>query len=541
MTWLRMYSLECGFRYSDMYNIKFRFTDDPVSVGAPKLSIRYKRPSFEGLADYLGDLNLWCEATDFGNRYIYDFSKYRYRVYLSKLGPENGFVLEYAPSTVLGNVTTLRELNGSFELGASDTLIIERQSRNNAPNVSLIPTQSTTLGTNKTVNLANYFSDADNDALTYTTSSNPTGIATVSVSGSTLTLAPLKVGSTTVTVTANDGKGGVKSTNFTFNVTNNAPTVTITAPTGNQTLREKDTLTLAGNTKDVDVNNTVTVKYQIDSGAVRNLHSAVSDGVAPIEFTQTLTYKDGVLHDGQTDITSILDKDIPHIVSIWAEDEHGGKSSVITRTFFVVPNRPPSVTVDPIAEQTDLINSNAINVNGTVTDADNNDVTVTFSINGGTEQQVHQGPPAAFTFNILLADLKVGANTVIIKATDIYNKSGTKTLTINKTHNAVPVNKAVARYLIEAPTGKASSILLWITRTLGNLGITAEVSMTGAAEAENYIALDNTNSAVVNGLKEEEFAYKGTVEKEKIVLKITYDRTDAGVVDTIKQISGVLF
>lgn len=85
------------------------------------------------------------------------------------------------------------------------------------------------------------------------------------------------------------------------------------------------------------------------------------------------------------------------------------------------------------------------------------------------EQQVYQGPPSAFTFNILLNDLKVGANTVIIKGTDIYNTAGTKTLTINKTHDATVANTAVARYQIQAPTGSAKSILLWVTRTLSNL------------------------------------------------------------------------
>ena len=324
-------------------------------------------------------------------------------------------------------------------------------------------------------------------------------------------------------------------------ISNANPAITLNSPVANTTLHENSTLTLSGNTTDTDVDNVVTIKYQIDSGTVRNLHSGVSDGTTAINFSKALTYKEGMLYDSTTAVTSVLDKDTPHTVSIWAEDDKGGKSSVITRTFFIVPNRPPSITINPIGTQSDLINSNVINVSGAVTDADNNEITVKFSINGGEEQQVYVGPPSNFAFNILLADLKFGANTVIARATDTYNTSSTKTLTINKTHNAVPVNKAVARYAIQAPTGNAKSILLWITRTLGNIGITAEVSMTNGAETENYVELSKTNSAVVNGLKEDEFAFQGTTEKEKIILKITYDRTDATVVDTIKQISGVLF
>lgn len=324
-------------------------------------------------------------------------------------------------------------------------------------------------------------------------------------------------------------------------ILNASPTVTVTSPTNNQTLYENSTLTLAGNTTDTDIDDVVTVKYQIDSGTVRNLHSAVSDGSTPIDFSKVLTYKDGVLKDGNTVLTSVLDKDTPHTISVWSEDGKGGKSNIITRTFFVVPNRAPVVTVNPIAAQSELINSNVINVSGMVTDADKNDVTVTFAINGGEEQQIYQGPPAAFTFNILLNDLKVGANTIIVKATDTYNTSGAKTLTINKTHNATPVNKAVALYKITAPTGSAKSILLWLSRTLGTLDITTEVSLTNDGEAENFVALEKTNSVVANGLHKEEFAYKGDVDKTNIVVKITYNRTDASVIDTIKQISGVLF
>lgn len=329
--------------------------------------------------------------------------------------------------------------------------------------------------------------------------------------------------------------------NYTFVPPNKAPTISIASPTANQTLHENSTLTLAGNTTDTDIDDVVTIKYQIDSGTVRNLHSAVSNGATPIDFSKVLTYKDGVLKDGNTVLTSVLDKDTPHTISVWSEDGKGGKSNIITRTFFVVPNRAPVINVNPINAQSELINSNVINVSGMVTDADKNDVTVTFTINGGEEQQIFQGPPSAFTFNILLNDLKVGANTIIVKATDTYNTTGAKTLTINKTHNATHVNKAVALYKITAPTGSAKSILLWLSRTLGMLDITTEVSLTNDGETENFMASEKTNSVVANGLRKEEFAYKGDADKTNIVVKITYNRTDASVIDTIKQISGVLF
>jgi len=77
------------------------------------------------------------------------------------------------------------------------------------------------------------FSDPDGDALTFTASSSASGIATASISGSTLTVVQVSGGAATITVTANDGKGGTVSTTFTATV-NRPPTVANTI--ANQTL-----------------------------------------------------------------------------------------------------------------------------------------------------------------------------------------------------------------------------------------------------------------------------------------------------------------
>jgi hypothetical protein len=67
------------------------------------------------------------------------------------------------------------------------------------------------------------FTDANNDVLTFTTTSSNTTIATATISGTALTVTPVAAGTATITVTANDGKGGTVNTSF---------TVTITAPVG---------------------------------------------------------------------------------------------------------------------------------------------------------------------------------------------------------------------------------------------------------------------------------------------------------------------
>jgi hypothetical protein len=93
-------------------------------------------------------------------------------------------------------------------------------SSNHAPTVANpIADQTATAGSgNVTVDATNTFTDADGDALTLSATSSNTGITTVSVSGKILTISPVAAGTATITVTANDGKGGTASDVFTVAV-----------------------------------------------------------------------------------------------------------------------------------------------------------------------------------------------------------------------------------------------------------------------------------------------------------------------------------
>ena len=91
-----------------------------------------------------------------------------------------------------------------------------------APQIALvIPAQSIfTDGDDLTLDLGSYFSDPDGDMLTYAATSSDTSVATVAVSGDTLTISPTSMaGSATVTVTASDQ---TRSTAQIFSVTSSA-------------------------------------------------------------------------------------------------------------------------------------------------------------------------------------------------------------------------------------------------------------------------------------------------------------------------------
>ncbi|WP_446723010.1 Ig-like domain-containing protein, partial [Paenibacillus sp. EKM212P] len=87
---------------------------------------------------------------------------------------------------------------------------------NHAPVVqSTINDVSTEAGAvDTTIGLASTFADEDLDLLTYSADSSDPSVLTVSVTGDQLSITPLAVGSATVTVTADDGKGGTVQTIF---------------------------------------------------------------------------------------------------------------------------------------------------------------------------------------------------------------------------------------------------------------------------------------------------------------------------------------
>jgi len=69
-----------------------------------------------------------------------------------------------------------------------------------------------------TIDLSNVFTDVDGDVLNFSTVSENTNIATVSVNGNILTVTEIATGTTSITVTADDGKGGTVDDEFLLTV-----------------------------------------------------------------------------------------------------------------------------------------------------------------------------------------------------------------------------------------------------------------------------------------------------------------------------------
>ena len=127
----------------------------------------------------------------------------------------SGTTLTVTPVAVGSSTITVTANDGKTSTDVTFTVTVSAQA-NNAPTGSLPAVTLTVGGNARTVNLSSHISDPDGDTLSFTASSSQTSYVTVGVSASTLTITPVAAGSSSISVTANDGKA---STTVSFTAT----------------------------------------------------------------------------------------------------------------------------------------------------------------------------------------------------------------------------------------------------------------------------------------------------------------------------------
>ncbi|WP_342537371.1 hypothetical protein [Sporosarcina sp. FSL K6-3508] len=301
---------------------------------------------------------------------------------------------------------------------------------------------------------------------------------------------------------------------------NKIPTLTLETE-NNKTLYEKDTFTIKGSALELDIGDVLIVYYRINGGTARGIETKLSDGSA-IPFSEQLLFKSGKLYKGETEITGKLTEGTAHTLEVWAEDNQGGKSDVEKRTFYVVPNRPPLLTIDPITDQSDLINVDKVTVTGESFDPDDNDVVVRYRINNGINVEIHNGPAGEFSFDIPLSKLTDGENSIVVEVSDTYDFKFSKTIKLNKKANLTPLASAVQRYTIVPPAGSAQGVLLWIKRDEAQ-DVTVEISMTNGKEPEDFKPMEFDSSGPDEiGTVEDFYKFRSDVSAEKIAIKLSW-------------------
>ena len=102
---------------------------------------------------------------------------------------------------------------------------------NRAPEITdTIPALELAVGNDTTVDVSGYFSDPDEDPLTFEAESSQADVAGTETSGSIITVTAVAAGTTTITVTATDPGGLAVAQSFEVTVPNRAPYITNTIP-----------------------------------------------------------------------------------------------------------------------------------------------------------------------------------------------------------------------------------------------------------------------------------------------------------------------
>ena len=278
--------------------------------------------------------------------------------------------------------------------------------------VGTIPAQTVVAGETVAIGLRSYFNDPDGDALTYTAATSNAGIASPTISGSTLTIAGVSPGSAAVTVTARDpgGLAATQGVSVTVERSNRAPTTVGTIPS--TTVRAGDTVTveLSGYFSDPDDDN---LTYTA---------STSSAGVAlPTIAGSTLTIA-GVSEGTAT-------------ITVEARDPGGLSAEQRTTVTVERANRRP-VPVDNIAARTLRIGDTVtIDVSSYFQDPDGDALTYTAASSHATV-----APATISGSTLTLAGVAVGTATVTVEAWDPGGLSAEQRTTVTvRNQRPVPV------------------------------------------------------------------------------------------------------
>ena len=222
--------------------------------------------------------------------------------------------------------TTITITTSDGELTAMQTISVSVVDPNRAPvTVGAISPRTLTVGnSSEQIDVSGNFNDPDNDILTYTAGSSATSIATVSVSGSQVTITPVGAGNTTITITASDGE---------LTATQNISVIVTAAPIANRapiavsTISDR-TLTVGDAALQIDVSaifndpDNDTLIYTANSNNPSVATASTSNNgqvtITPIaagDATITVTVDDGSLTATQT-ISVTVTVDSPVLISI---------------------------------------------------------------------------------------------------------------------------------------------------------------------------------------------------------------------------------
>ena len=307
--------------------------------------------------------------------------------------------------TAVGEGSATITVTATDRLGATGTQTFTATVEpNSAPTtVGSIPAQTVSLTASaETIDVSSYFSDADNNPLTYSATSSDTSKATVSLSGSTLTITAVVAGSATITVTATDTANATATQTISVTVvTNRAPVPEGTIPT--------QTLGVGGTAVTVDMNN-----YFSDPDGDSLTYTARPADKSIVTVTRSgSTFTITPVAAGSTTITAQASDD---------------SNASVTQTFSVtvVSNRTPT-KVGKISSQLVRVGSTAATIDVSPYFSDPDGHTLTYS---ATSSSTSKATVSLSGSTLTITAVAAGSATISVKATDIHNASTTQSFSV---------------------------------------------------------------------------------------------------------------
>ncbi|WP_425154456.1 Ig-like domain-containing protein [Candidatus Palauibacter sp.] len=236
---------------------------------------------------------------------------------------------------------------------------VEPASTNQAPEVTgTIADRTAIRGGELPVQAYRYFSDPDDDELSYTVGTSNAAVATVRrVSPEVFYVTAVSDGQAVITVTAQDPGGLTVSTSFTFAVGNNAPRVTAEAPAVTSSPGQIDTLIFRSYLDEDDVGD------ELDFSA-----SSTNSGVASVSVQFS------ALYGFYAEVMGVTAGEAT--ITMTATDR-GGLTASTTSLVTVTANRPPRIT-QGIGSQTLAVDDTLTwNLSDHFSDPDNDRLTYT--------------------------------------------------------------------------------------------------------------------------------------------------------------------
>jgi large repetitive protein len=289
---------------------------------------------------------------------------------------------------------------------ATATLTVTVGAVNDAPTADPIPNLANLDSESASVNVGDFFQDLDGDTLTFSAAGLPPGIGidpTTGILSGTLAANASQGGPYTVRITATDGNGGTVTQNFTWAVTNPAPT----AVNDTATTNEDTSVAIPVLANDADP----------DADPLTVTSAAALNGTVSIGAGGVITYTPNANFNGSDTITYVIG------------DGNGGQSTATVRVTVTPVNDTPVAIDDNAATNEDTpVTLNPLS-NDSDVDGDDLAITAATSPNGS----VVVNPDGTITFTP--APNFNGPTTITYTISD--GNGGTTTATIAVTVNAV--------------------------------------------------------------------------------------------------------